>query len=299
MTARIDGVMALADANGIRIAYELIVAERGGTPLVMTHGFAGPATRYWRPEIEVLAEKRPLLIYDVRGHDLTTVPADAAAYSMPTFAADLAGLLDALGIERAHVGGVSMGGMITAQFAVDYPERCASVMLCDTTCGNSDGDDPAGKWESRMREGISMLGHMVGKYGLAETMRREWEWKQENDPHLAESPYSVEDDHARLKLMTPEGHIGAGRAIIERPDLRERVRAIAAPTMVMIGEWDDFLPCALRDHDLIPGSRLVVRERCGHGSRWRADTFIAEIEGFLADVEAGRPVAGPAGYLAG
>ena len=144
-----------------------------------------------------------------------------------------------------------------------------------------------------------MLGHMVGKYGLAETMRREWEWKQENDPHLDVSPYSVEDDHARLKLMTPEGHIGAGRAIIERPDLRERVRAIVAPALVMIGAWDDFLPCAQRDHELIARSRLVVRERCAHGSRWRGETFIAEIEDFLADVEAGRPVARPAGYLAG
>lgn len=60
----------------------------------------------------------------------------------------------------------------------------------------------------------------------------------------------------------------------------------------MIGEWDDFRPCAERDHGLIPGSRLVVREECAHGSRWRLETFHAEIEAFLADVEAGRPVAG-------
>ena len=46
------------------------------------------------------------------------------------------------------------------------------------------------------------------------------------------------------------------------------------------------------DHDLITGSRLVIREQCGHGSRWRLDTFISEVEKFLDDVEAGRPVAG-------
>ena len=60
----------------------------------------------------------------------------------------------------------------------------------------------------------------------------------------------------------------------------------------MIGAWDDFLPCAERDHALIPDSRLVVREVCGHGTRWRVETFRTELEAFLSDVEAGRPVAG-------
>jgi hypothetical protein len=50
--------------------------------------------------------------------------------------------------------------------------------------------------------------------------------------------------------------------------------------------------CALRDQELIPGSRLVVRKHCGHGSRWRLETFHSEIEAFLEDVEGGRPVAG-------
>ena len=49
---------------------------------------------------------------------------------------------------------------------------------------------------------------------------------------------------------------------------------------------------ALRDHESIPGSRLVVRKNCGHGSRWRLETFLSEIEAFLDDVEGGRPVAG-------
>jgi pimeloyl-ACP methyl ester carboxylesterase len=92
--------------------------------------------------------------------------------------------------------------------------------------------------------------------------------------------------------MTPEGYIGAARAIAARPDITERVRKITAPVLLMIGEWDDFLPCALRDHELISGSRLVVRKNCGHGSRWRLETFLSEIEGFLDDVEGGQPVAG-------
>ncbi|HEV8573289.1 MAG TPA: alpha/beta fold hydrolase, partial [Dehalococcoidia bacterium] len=119
--------MPTVHANGIDIWYERLgpnpsAAPQGpspeGIPLVLTHGFAGPSAQ-WRPEVLPLADKRPLVLYDVRGHHRTTVPPDPSDYSLPTFAADLAALLKAIGIERAHIGGVSMGGMITAQFAVD------------------------------------------------------------------------------------------------------------------------------------------------------------------------------------
>jgi len=283
--------MPTLHANGIDIAYELLGADRPGTPLVMTHGFAGPSAQ-WRPEIASLAEKGPLLLYDVRGHGSTSVPEGLETYSMPQFAADLAALLDGAGIGRAHIGGVSMGGMVTAQFAADYPQRCASVLLCDTTCGNALDPGPGGGWERRMQVGMSTLSHMVQQYGLKETLLREHEYKRQNDPHLDVSPYSLEDDLERIKLMTVPGYVGAAHAITTRPDLTARIPAITAPTLVMIGEWDDFLPCALRDASLIPGARLVVRERCGHGSRWRGETFLAEVEAFVADAESGRPVAG-------
>ncbi|MDO8617043.1 MAG: alpha/beta hydrolase [Dehalococcoidia bacterium] len=295
--------MSTIRVNGIDIRYEILgpslspVAQGPSpetVPLVLTHGFAGPIDN-WRPELLPLAEKRTLVLYDVRGHGRTSVPADEGEYSLPAFAADMAGLLRALGIERAHVGGVSMGGMVTAQFAVDYPDLCQSVLLCDTTCGNAAGSaqaGPAGDWERRLKMGMGLLAQSVRERGMEETLYREQEWKKANDPHLAESPYSFEEDLERIKLMTPAGYLGAARAIIERPDLTWRIPQIAAPTLVMIGEWDDFLPCALRDHELIPGSRLVVRRRCAHGSRWRAETFLSEIETFLDDVEAGRTTAG-------
>ena len=289
--------MPTVHANGIDIWYERLGTAEG-TPLVLTHGFAGPSA-HWRPEILPLAEKRPLVLYDVRGHHRTTVPQDASVYSIPTFAADLAALLKAIGVGRAHVGGISMGGMITAQFAVDYPEICASVMVIDSTCGNApmlpvppEEPDAAAQWEERLVTGITLLKEAVRQSGLEATLLREWEWKKANDRHLDVSPYTLENDLARIKLMTPEGHIGAASAIASRPDLTDRIPKITAPTLVMIGEWDDFLPCALRDHELIPGSRLVIRQKCAHGSRWRRDTFLSEIEAFLDEVEVGRPVAG-------
>jgi len=291
--------MPTAHANGIEIWYERLGPDDPGRlPLVLTHGFAGPSGQ-WRPELLPFAENRPLVLYDVRGHDRTTVPSDPADYSMPLFAADLAALLKAIGVERAHIGGVSMGGMVTAQFAVDYPEMCASALVCDSTCGNAakaadpvGEEDAAAAWEKRLAFGVSLLDNSVRERGLEGTQRRQHEWSKANDPHLADSPYSQEEDFERLKLMTVEGYVGAARAIADRPNLTVRIQKTSAPTLVMIGEWDDFLPCALRDHELIPGSRLVVRKHCGHGSRWRLETFISEIERFLEDVESGRPVAG-------
>ena len=279
-------------ANGIDVWYEVHNAG-AGTPLVLTHGFAGPS-RQWLPELEPLWENRTLITYDVRGHDRSTVPPDVESYSMPVFAADLAGLLRAIGVERAHIGGVSMGGLVSAQFAVDYPAMCESVLIIDSTCGNGVDTGHGGDWERGMHRGMSALSHMVQKYGLEDTLLKEWEWKKANDPHLDVSPYRLEDDLYRISLMTVAGYVGAAHAILTRPDLTARIPSITAPTLVMIGEWDDFLPCALRDAKLIPNSRLVVRERCGHGSKWRVETFVSEINGFLAAVEAGQPIAAEA-----
>jgi pimeloyl-ACP methyl ester carboxylesterase len=281
-------------ANGIDIYYELHGPAQS-VPLVMTHGFAGP-TDSWRDEPLALAEERPLLLYDVRGHGRTEVPQDPEEYSIPAFAADLAALLaallEALAIQRAHIGGVSMGGMIAAQFAVDYPRMVESLILCDTTAGNTHGDDPAGRWEARMVRGLTMLAYIARQDGLEETVRREHEYNREHDPRWDIKPNRPEMDYERIRMMTVPGYVGTAKAIAGRPDLTPRLAEITAPTLVMIGEWDDFLPCALRDHALIRGSRLVVRKECAHGSCWRPQTFRRAISDFLADVEAGRPVAG-------
>jgi len=184
--------MPTVRANGIDIRYELL-ESRAGTPLVLTHGFAGPLDQ-WLDEVRPLADERPLLMYDVRGHGRTTVPPDPADYSVPSFAADLSALLRALGIERAHIGGVSMGGIVTAQFAVDFPEMCESVLLCDTTCGNAplgsdpSAEGPAADWERRMRTGFPLLINSVRERGMEETVRREWDWNQQNNPHIEVSP---------------------------------------------------------------------------------------------------------------
>lgn len=280
-------------ANGIEVYFER-QGPSDGVPLVMAHGFAS-CIDWWREEAKPrplpLPDDRPLLLYDVRGHGRTEVPPEPARYSMPTFAADLAALLRELGIERADIGGSSMGGMIAAQFAVDFPAMVRSLLLCDTTAGNGQSADAAGQWEARLAQGAAALAHLAGEHGLEETLRREHEYARQNDPHWDIRPVPPEMDYRRLKLMTVPGYVGAALAIAERPDLTPRLSEIAVPTLVMAGEWDDFFPCAVRDRGLIRGSRMVVRKECAHGYSWRPDTFREEIARFLDDVDAGRPVA--------
>jgi pimeloyl-ACP methyl ester carboxylesterase len=285
--------MSTVTANGIDIYYEL---WGEGPPLVMAHGFCG-CTDEWRVLTLPLAKKHRLLLYDVRGHGRSSAPEDPALYSMPIFAADQAALMRALGIGRAHVGGGSMGGMIAGQFAVDYPQMVSALLLLDTTCGNGSDPGPAGQFERFLVEAFVQMEGVAVKDGFQELARREMEWSRENDPHFEERPEPDEVGLRRLEQMRLAGYVGANRAIRQRPDLLARLGEIRAPTIVLVGEWDGFLPCSLLAHERIAGSRLAIIERSPHGTpTWRPEGFRRAILDFLGDVEAGRPVAGSLRY---
>ena len=276
-------------ANGIDIFYE-IHGEVPATPLVLSHGL-GATSQQWVPHLLPLAEARPLILYDTRGHGKTTAPPDDRQYSLEIFAADLAGMLDALGVKKAHIGGQSLGGMIAANLALDFPSLCASVILSDTSCGNGVDDGEAGKLERWVQGVIGNRATVVEEHGLEEAMRREYNFRKENDPDFRNSPYTLDDYLRRARTTPAAGYAAASRAIVTRPDLTARLGSVAIPTLVMVGERDWLAPCARRDHSLIKGSRFVLRRGCGHGFRWRTETFVAEIAAFIDDVEAGRSVA--------
>ena len=277
-------------ANGLDIYYEMH-GNAAAAPLVMSHGYGG-TSQQWLPHLLPLTAKRPLIVYDTRGHGQTTVPEDDAAYSLAAFTADLAALLDALGVEKAHIGGQSLGGFITARFAVEHPARCASVLLCDTSAGNGADAGAAGDWERFVQMAIGRRADNVRELGMEEAMRREYFYRKENDPEFRGTPYTLEDYLRRARTTQAAAYAATGQAIVEREDLTARLGVITVPTLVMVGDRDGFAPCGRRDHALIPGSRLVVRRDCGHGFKWRMETWLAEVEAFLSDVEAGRPVAG-------
>lgn len=286
--------MPTVRANGIDIQYELLGS---GPMLALSHGWMGP-TDCWPPGVlDALAEHLRVLVYDVRGHGGTTVPDDPDAYSMPIYAQDLRALLDALDIEQAHIGGVSQGGMISAQFAVDSPERTRSLLICDSTAGNGDDKGPGGQWEHDLQTFLEVMERVAADEGLAELAERRIKGSRNRDPHYDDHPMPAEerernerDRHARMSLAAFQN---TSRALRLRPDLSARIGDVRVPALILAGEWDDFRPCAERDHRLIEGSRFVLVRRCGHASPdWRTDAFVRAVTEFIADVEGGRDIAG-------
>ena len=286
--------MPTVHANGIDIWYDVLGS---GPTLALSHGWLGP-TDEWPPGVlEGLAEHLRVLVYDVRGHGRTTAPEDPDAYSLPTYAQDLRALLDALDIERAHIGGSSQGGMIAAQFAVDFPERSRSLLICDSSAGNGLDEGPGGEWERPLQGHFEAMEGIASERGLSELAELRIQASRERDPHYFDYPEPTEERerldrerHTRIPLPV---FIGTNRAIRSRPDLTARIRELHLPALVLVGEWDDFRPCAERDHRLIEGSRFVLARGSGHSTpSWRPDAFVRAVTEFIADVEAGRDVAG-------
>jgi 3-oxoadipate enol-lactonase len=291
--------MPFARVNGIDLWYEDSGAGHAGAPtLILTHGFAGP---YWPPVVEDLRRRFRFVRYHVRGHGRSSVPDDPGAYSVPQFAADLAGLMDALGIERAHVGGVSMGGMIAAQFACDQPGRLRSVLLCDTVCGNGDGEDEPRRAERWLRDVFAQQARVVRRHGLRGLVERENRYRREHDAHAHTRglPDDALDAETARKLgcMTAEGYVHVAEALIARPDLVSRLPAVTAPALVSCGEWDAFYPCARRDGALLPDARFATVRRAAHATPdYQPHLWVRAVTDFIADVEAGRDVRGAREY---
>lgn len=288
--------MPVTRVNGIDIWFER--SGGVGPTLVMTHGFAGP-TVGWGPAIDDFKRQFDLVLYDVRAHGRTGMPADAATVTVPQFAADVAGLMDALDIGRAHIAGVSMGGMISAQFACDFPERTISAGLCDTTAGNRAGPDAAANGvEEFLVNAFSTMAHVVEKYGLDGLVERENRYRRDGDEYARFQALSYEEQDAKnvrqkIEGMTAAGYLAANRALRERPDLTARTPGLAMPVLVSCGEWDAFYPCALRDHAIIPNSRLVTIGRAAHSTPdYRPELWRQAVFEFIADVEAGRDIRG-------
>ena len=285
--------MPTVRANGIDIWYDTLGS---GPAIALNHGWRGP-TDGWPAGVYELRTSGRLLVYDVRGHGRTSAPDDIDSYTMPQYAADLRALLDALDIDQAHIVGVSQGGMIAAQFACDYPERTRSLVISDSTAGNGLDEGPGGAWERQMQHNLGLMEALAQTEGLAAIAERVIAHSRENDAHYFEFPEPPDTrearDRASYTTMSLAAFLGTARAIGNRPDNTTRVRELRMPVLTMVGEWDDFRPCGERDHKLIEGSRFILAKHSGHSiDRWRPDIFVPQIARFIADVEAGREVAG-------
>jgi len=267
--------MPRVEANGVELYYELHGPEEGDV-LVLSNGVL-MSTASWAFQTPELSKHYRLLLYDCRGMWQSAHP--PGPYSMALHADDLAALLDALEIERAHIGGISYGAEISLVFALRHPERTRSLVLSSAVSHI----DPllAGwmtSWIAATRaHDAEMLFNVTYPLNFSEG------WIAENGDALdaARSRYESLDFDAFLELLLAFSEL----------DVTDDLDAIEAPTLVMVGEEDLLKPRKYAEiiADRIPGAALTVVPHAGHAVMWeQADVFNTLVLGFLARQERGR-----------
>jgi 3-oxoadipate enol-lactonase len=238
-----------ARTNGIQTNYE-IHGDKGPW-VVLSHSLACNL-RMWDAQIEMLKTAHRVLAYDTRGHGASDAP--AGAYTFDMLVEDLRALLDAAGVRDPHFVGLSMGGMIGMSFALKFPGRLRSLVLCDTT---SRMPPEAGAiWEQRIRTAAE---HGMGP--LVEPTTARWF----TEPFRRSGTAAVERVAGMIRATPTAGYIGCCHAI-PSIDVTDRLGALRIPVQVVVGEQDVGTPVAMSKaiHEAIPGSELVVIPQASH-----------------------------------
>lgn len=265
------------DINGITLAY----GDRGnGLPLVLIHGF--PLNRkMWHPQAEALAKTGCRVITpDLRGFgasEVTTTPV-----SMDTYADDIVALMDHLGIDKAVVGGMSMGGYVLLNLLERYPERVAAPVFIATKAG---GDDDAGKAK---RTALAEACRDQGITPVVEAFRN----ILFAPLTLTDNPDLVEEVLEWLNSADPRGAENALIAMRERKDYAALLDLVSQPTLVIGGDQDQAIPLdnSRAIAEGVPGAQLCVLNGGGHlVNLEQPDRFNKAILEFLTELPVGQP----------
>jgi 3-oxoadipate enol-lactonase len=243
--------MPFVDVDGKRIHYR----ENGGSgpALLLLHAFPFDG-RIWERQPETLKDRYQVIAPDLSGSGDSTVPADPAAYSVDGWAREARAVLDACGVEKAIVGGCSMGGYVTFAFLRLFPERVRGVLLVDTRADADTEEARKGRTDAQrdVRE--------HGKGPFVDRLRdRLLSAASKDDAALVERVRTLMDQPA-------EGIVGGLEGLKNRQDATGQLADIRVPTLIVVGENDIVTPPPLSEamHRAIPGSRLVLLPRAGH-----------------------------------
>jgi 3-oxoadipate enol-lactonase len=277
--------MATVDVHGIIITYDdCRQAGEAENTLLLIHGH--PFNRsMWRPQAEAIARWRSrwrVIVPDLRGYGETTVVPGKT--TLDVFANDLAALLDHLGIARAVVGGLSMGGQIAMEFARLHPHRLDGIMLA-ATYARAETDD-------------------VRRYRreLADRLERERDDDGEGMARLADellpkmlAPASISSMpdvavrvHAMMRHTSPRGAAAALRGRAERESNDAVLAGLNVPALIVAGDQDPFTTRedAERMRTLLANSRLLWLEGVGHMPNLeRPQAFNEALVAFLESLE--------------
>jgi pimeloyl-ACP methyl ester carboxylesterase/ketosteroid isomerase-like protein len=245
------------DRDGVSIHYE---AHGSGPAILLSHGY-GATCRMWDTQVAALSDRYRVILWDMRGHGQSGDPADGSLYSQALTVGDMAAVLEACGEERAIIGGLSLGGVMSLAFNIVHPERVVALLLCDTGPGfrNAQARD---EWNERARARAA---------------------------ELDEKGMSAFRGGTETRLGThrsARGLAGAARGMLTQhtSDLIDSLPEIAVPTLVLVGADDrNFLAAADYMAAKIPGAQKMVIPNAGHAANLdQPEAFNRAVEAFLA-----------------
>ena len=223
--------MARVAVNGLHLYHE---SHGSGEPLLLIMGWGGNAAT-WKAQLDGLAERYHVIAFDNRGVGRSSAP--RGPYTTRQMADDALGLLDALEIGRAHVLGISLGGMVAQELALAHPERVDALILGCTTAGG-----PTAPGRHRLEEDIAGF-HQLSQNGtpdlewFGEFLRHLW-----TEEALAKSTTELQDFVFSLIRFPPTRHgLRAQAEAVSNHDTSRRLKSIRQRTLVITGAEDSLI----------------------------------------------------------
>lgn len=236
--------MKKININDIELAYERLGK---GMPLVVLHGY--PLDHHlWDEVVPLLKDSFDLIVPDLRGFGASTTVETPC--TMDDYAADIAGLLDQLGIQKTAIAGHSMGGYVALAFARVYPERVSALALV----GSQVLADPPDRKEGRYKTVAEVAEKGIG--GVVDTMT----------PKFTSDPQWQAFARQIMTKQQPAAYIGALKAMAERADSTPLLAEITYPVVIIHGDTDQLIPIdrAREVKAALPESHLVEIRGAGH-----------------------------------
>lgn len=241
---------------------------RPGAPALLLLNSLGTSFEMWDDQFEALSERFELIRFDARGHGKSTIGTHKEA-TIDLLATDALNVLDACGVARAHLCGLSLGGMIAMHIAAKWPDRVLKAALCNTTPHMP----PRETWETRSQTALTQ-----GLAALVEGTMGRWFTPQFHQAHAEK----VDKIRASFLETSPQGFAACCAAIREM-DQRESIKNISAKTLIIGGTKDAGTTPAMAEFmaNAIPEAKLVLLEAAHLSNIERAEEFNAALIEFL------------------
>lgn len=270
--------MPYVEINDIKMYYELH-GPKEGTPLVLIEGW-GQSLWCWFRQLPDFCQKHRVLVFDNRGAGKTSKP--DYPYTVDMLVNDTKSLMDELGIDKAHIFGISMGGFIAQKFAISYPNKILSLTIGMTNFGGDKAIPASGKVMAAI---FAYPTETISKEE-ATAIRRSVAWSTEfleaNQDLIRTMDKWIEENPQPETARLNQANIGL------TIDIEAEIKNISAPTLILHGEKDLIVPPknSLMLHERIPSSELVHFKDAPHRIEIeRADDFNRTVLDFLEAVD--------------